>query len=125
MEREKQTTASFWLTMIAATFLFDVAAIRISLLRWNELGMNLLHSAWGAVLFLYLVVLLFCVWLFVHIARHGELYPNALSKVDRFKICDVDICQDHADFHERLIFGEQSQLDHIGNACLLEVCKIL
>src|SRR5215211_2180259 len=81
MEREKQTTASFWLTMIAATFLFDVAAIRISLLRWNELGMNLLYSAWGAVLLLYLAVLLFCVWLFIHIARHGKLYPNVM-KVD-------------------------------------------
>ncbi len=82
MEREKKTPASFWLTIIAATFLFDAAVIRVSLLRWNELGMDLLHSAWGAVLLLYLVVLLVCVWLFIRISRHGELYPNAVSRLN-------------------------------------------
>ena len=35
-------------------------------------------------------------------------------------IGDVDIRQNHADLHEGLVFGEQSQFDHIGNARLLK-----
>ena len=49
---------------------------------------------------------------------------NILSKIDRFEICDVDIREDHANLHEGLVFGEQSQLNQIGYAGLFEVGKV-
>lgn len=82
MPSEQRHLRSFWLTLIAVTFLFDVAAIRGTLLRANELGMDLFRSAWGGVLLLYLIVLLFCAWAFFQLVRDGRAFAGFLSRLD-------------------------------------------
>ena len=39
-------------------------------------------------------------------------------------IYDVDIRQNHANLHERLVFREQSQFDHVRNPRLLKICEM-
>jgi hypothetical protein len=39
-------------------------------------------------------------------------------------IGDVDICDDHADFHKRLVFIEQTQLNEVIDTRLLEVRQV-
>ena len=50
-----------------------------------------------------------------------DAHFDFLPKINGRKVGNVYVCQDHTNLHERLIFREQSQLNHIGNACLLEI----
>ncbi|MDX9993441.1 MAG: hypothetical protein RBS68_15475, partial [Anaerolineales bacterium] len=55
---------TFWQTTLAFTFLANLAILGWSIIRWNELGVILHRSVWGAVLLLYLAVLAGCIFLF-------------------------------------------------------------
>ena len=82
MYSETKNVRSFWLTLIAAAFLIDVAAMRASFVRANELGMDLTRSAWGGILLLYLAAAIVCLWMFVRVARaEGARFP-LLSRLD-------------------------------------------
>ncbi len=55
---------TFWQTTFVFTFLANLAILGWSIARWNELGVILQRSVWGAVLLMYLAVLAGCVFLF-------------------------------------------------------------
>lgn len=82
MHSETNNIRSFWLTLIAATFLFSVLAARASFLRASELGMDLTRSAWGGIVLLYLAAAIFCIWMFSHLARGGDAHLRVLSALD-------------------------------------------
>lgn len=82
MDSETKHSTSFWLFLITATLLFDVAAIRASLLRANELGMDLLRSTWGGIVVLYLAISVACIVLFVYNARGGRRHVHVFSNLD-------------------------------------------
>lgn len=83
MSSEQQNIRSFWLTLIAAAFLFDAGAIRATVLRADEIGMDIFRSAWGGVLLVYGIVLLGCIWLFFRVLQHGDLHFTFLSALER------------------------------------------
>lgn len=82
MHSETKEFRSFWLLLIAATLLLSVTAARASFLRASELGMNLTRSAWGGILLLYLAAAIFCIWMFIHVAREGRAHLRALAALD-------------------------------------------
>ncbi|PKN92599.1 MAG: hypothetical protein CVU44_13125 [Chloroflexi bacterium HGW-Chloroflexi-6] len=55
---------TFWQTTFVFTFLANLAVLGWSIARWNELGVILQRSVWGAVLLMYLSVLTGCIFLF-------------------------------------------------------------
>ena len=55
---------TFWQTTFVFTFLANLGILGWSIARWNELGVILYRSVWGAVLLLYLAVLAGCIFLF-------------------------------------------------------------
>ena len=82
MHPETKNIRSFWLTLIAVTLLFSVAAVRASFIRATELGMNLTRSAWGGILLLYLIAAIFCIWMLIHVYRGGEAHLRVLSTLE-------------------------------------------
>ncbi len=58
------TPKTFWQTTFVFTFLANLGILGWSIARWNELGVILYRSVWGAVLLLYLAVLAGCIFLF-------------------------------------------------------------
>lgn len=58
------TPKTFWQTTFVFTFLANLGILGWSIARWNELGVILHRSVWGAVLLLYLAVLAGCIFLF-------------------------------------------------------------
>ncbi len=73
MLRTSCPSRSFWLTIIALTFIANLVAAWSSYLRWNELGVDLFRSVWGILAAVYLAGLVISVWLFILIARPGGL----------------------------------------------------
>ena len=69
MIQKHDTPRSFWLTVIVITLIANVAVIRASFLRLDELGANLYRSLWGGMLLLYFGVLAACIWLAIYIIR--------------------------------------------------------
>ena len=69
MIREANLSRSFWLTILALTFTVNLTVARLSYLRWNELGVDVLRSVWGILAAIYLVMILACVVLFTLVAR--------------------------------------------------------
>lgn len=59
------TPKTFWQTTFVFTFLANLGILGWSIARWNELGVILHRSVWGAVLLLYLAVLAGCIFLFI------------------------------------------------------------
>ncbi len=73
MPRTSSPSRSFWLTIIALTFIANLAAAWSSYLRWNALGVNLFRSVWGIAAAVYLGGLVLCIWLFMRVARSDNL----------------------------------------------------
>ena len=73
MIRTSNPSRSFWLTLLAVTFVVNMFALRASLLRWNELGVDLFRSVWGIVFAVYLGMSAGSLLLFILIVRSGGL----------------------------------------------------
>ncbi len=76
MIRPSNPAHSFWLTILALTFAANVIAVRASLLRWNELGVDLLRSVWGILFVVYFGMIVVSLALFILIVRSGGLNIN-------------------------------------------------
>src|SRR5688572_21826850 len=76
MIQTHNTPRSFWLTIIAITVIANLAVIRASFSRLDELGANLYRSLWGGMLLLYFGVLAACIWLAIYIIRFDGLTFN-------------------------------------------------
>lgn len=87
MIRASNPSRSFWLTLLALTFAANVIAVRAALLRWNELGVDLLRSVWGIVFAVYLGMIVASFVLFILIARFDGSGVRAPS---RFKLFESD-----------------------------------
>lgn len=89
------TPRSFWLIILPITIVVNLAMIRSVYLRLTELEADLLRSAWSGVMILCFLIVLFCAWLMVRIARDdpprffphldqtrfGGWFPRALGAV--------------------------------------------
>jgi hypothetical protein len=84
MMRASHSSRSFWFTLLAVTFTVNVIAVRASLPRWNELGVDLLRSVWGIVFAIYLGMIVASLVLFVLVIR-----SNGLG-ITSFKIFESD-----------------------------------
>jgi len=73
MVTEHRNSRKFWLTLITFTFIVNLVAIWWTLTRASEAGIILQRSIWGAMLLFYFGLLLISIWLFVRIARFGDL----------------------------------------------------
>src|SRR5690349_24655359 len=49
---------------------------------------------------------------------------DLLSEINRLQVREMDIRQDHSNLHERLVCGEETHVNPIGNSCLLKVSEI-
>ncbi len=85
-----RASRSFWLTIVALTFVINVAAARSSYLRWNELGVDLFRSVWGILAVVYIGLLVTCVWLFILVLRFD---PPQIDLSARFKFLASDSVQ--------------------------------
>jgi hypothetical protein len=72
MFQPSNSSRSFWLTILALTFIINAIAAWFSYVRWNELGVDLFRSVWGLLLAAYLGIMVISAWLFFLIARQGE-----------------------------------------------------
>ena len=82
------TPRSFWLTIIAITLIANLAVIRSSFLRLDELGVNLYRSIWGGMLLLYFGVLAACIWLAIYIIRFDRSPFNISSPFSQLRLGD-------------------------------------
>ncbi len=87
MKQEKYPSRSFWLTLMAFTFIVNLVALWWTFSRAAEAGIVLSRSIWGGMLLLYFGILLVSIWLFVRINRFGDL-PFNISL--RFKNLRLD-----------------------------------
>jgi hypothetical protein len=69
MLRTSNSPRSFWLTILALTFIVNLVAARLSYMRWNELGVDLFRSVWGIGAAVYLGMMIASVVLFILVAR--------------------------------------------------------
>jgi hypothetical protein len=90
MLRTTRASRSFWLTIIALTFVINVAAAWSSYSRWNELGVDLFRSVWGILAAVYLGLLVACVWLLILVLRFD---PPRFDLSSRFKFLESDSVQ--------------------------------
>ncbi|HEX2996368.1 MAG TPA: hypothetical protein VHP14_16200, partial [Anaerolineales bacterium] len=87
MPRTSTSTRSFWLTIIALTFIANLAAAWVSFSRWEELGVDLFRSIWGILAAVYLGSTALCLWFFIVSVRSGEPRFDVSS---HFKIFQSD-----------------------------------
>jgi hypothetical protein len=85
MLRTSNPSRSFWLTILILTLIVNAIAARLSYLRWNELGVDLLRSVWGIVPVIYLGMIIVCIGLMIWVMRFAELPFNISS---RFKFIE-------------------------------------
>jgi len=85
MLQPSNASRSFWLTILSLTFIANVVAVRLSYLRWSELGVDLSRSVWGILFATYLGMIVVCVWLFILIVRFGGLNFHIPSNLKSFK----------------------------------------
>jgi hypothetical protein len=88
MIQTHNTPRSFWLTIIAITLIANLAVIRSSFLRFDELGVNLYRSIWGGMLLLYFGVLAACIWLAIYIIRFDRSPFNISSPFSQLRLDD-------------------------------------
>ena len=88
MIRSYTNPRSFWLTLIAITLIATLAVVRSSLLRFDEIGVNLYRSIWGGMLLLYLGVILGCLWLAIYMVRFDRSPFNIPSFSSRLRLDD-------------------------------------
>ncbi|MGE5374665.1 MAG: hypothetical protein ACM3XO_06365 [Bacteroidota bacterium] len=82
MIRQKSDSRPFWLTVIAFTFLFSLYAALSTYARAQLAGIVLQRSIWGGMLLVYWATILFCIWLFVRVARSGSLpFANPFARL--------------------------------------------
>ncbi len=83
MVRTSHPFRSFWLTIVAFTFIANLRAAWLSYVRWNELGVDLFRSVWGILAAVYLGVLAICIWLLILLLRAGgpQIDPSARFKL--------------------------------------------
>jgi hypothetical protein len=91
MLRTSNPSRSFWLTILALTFIVNLVAARLSYFRWNELGVDLVRSVWGILAAVYLGMLLACIVLFILVAR-GNLQFDISSRFKFFESDNQIIC---------------------------------
>lgn len=74
---------TFWQTALAFTFFATFAALAASIFRWNEIGVILTRSVWGAALIFYLLTLAACLWLifWMQKSRAAESVFRALELI--------------------------------------------
>jgi hypothetical protein len=82
MLQPSNSSRSFWLTILALTFLITAIAAWFSYGRWNELGVDLFRSVWGLLCAAYLGMMVISAWFFFLIVRQGEI--PFLSTLQRF-----------------------------------------
>jgi hypothetical protein len=85
MNVKPESSRSFWLTLVAVTFLVNLTMTRLSYLRLLELGADLLRTPWSGILFLCFAILLACIWLFVHVLRFNTAPFQLSQKLSRIK----------------------------------------
>jgi len=83
MLRTSKPSRSFWLTIIILTFAANMLAARFSLLRWNELGVDLFRSVWGIVAAAYIGIMVLCLCIFFLMTGSGS-FQTAVSSRLRF-----------------------------------------
>ncbi|HSB00725.1 MAG TPA: hypothetical protein VLE49_08750 [Anaerolineales bacterium] len=80
MLRTASPSRSFWLMIVALTFIANLAAIGSSYLRWNELGVDLFRSVWGILAAVYLATSIACLWTFGLLVRPGGSQLDIFSR---------------------------------------------
>lgn len=86
MFQPSNSSRSFWLTLVAVTFVITGIAAWFSFVRWNELGVDLLRSVWGILAIAYLAILAASAWLFLLLVRFGERRFPFFSNLQRFNL---------------------------------------
>jgi hypothetical protein len=82
MIRQKNDSRPFWLTVIAFTFLFSLYAALSTYARAQLAGILLQRSIWGGMLLVYWATVLLCIWLFVRVARSGNVpFANPFARL--------------------------------------------
>jgi hypothetical protein len=69
MLQPSNSSRSFWLTLLALTFIINAIVAWFSYVRWNELGVDLFRSVWGFLFVVYLGMMVASVWLSILITR--------------------------------------------------------
>jgi len=82
---KKVTTATFWQTTFALTFLVNLVILIWSISRWIELKVVMWRSVWAFPLVFYLAALAGCVWLFWWVRSEKGLTGGQESKAGRLQ----------------------------------------
>jgi hypothetical protein len=82
MLRPSQPSRSFWLTILALTFVVNLIAARLTIVRWSELGVDMFRSVWGILMAVYVVLMVASTVSFVEVARSGKWFFSRLAFFD-------------------------------------------
>jgi hypothetical protein len=86
MMQAKNESRPFWLTVIVFTFLISLYAALSTYARAGLAGIVLQRSIWGGMLLVYSVTAIACIFLFIHVARFGELPFHLSSYGSNFRM---------------------------------------
>jgi len=76
MGKTSNTSRSFWQTILAFTFIVNLAMLRLTYLHLIELKADLLRSTWSGMLVLCFVIMAICVWLMFRDAKPAMFFAN-------------------------------------------------
>jgi hypothetical protein len=80
MDKKQSTSRPFWLTILAFTFIANLAMLRSTFSRLVEIGANLQRSTWSGMLLLCLGIMAACIWLAIYIIRFDRSPFNLSSR---------------------------------------------
>jgi len=76
MGKTSNTSRSFWQTILAFTFIVNLAMLRLTYLHLIELKADLTRSTWSGMLALCFVIMAVCVWLMFRDAKQTMVFAN-------------------------------------------------
>jgi hypothetical protein len=95
----------FWLTLLSFILIAHLTMFRATYLRLVELGVDLTRAAWSGMLVLYLVIAVFCAWLFIRITTNRF---NFVERAERLNFDSLPLrilggdCLSRYSFHHPL-----------------------
>lgn len=80
MGKPSASPRSFWLTLLAFTIIVNLTMMRLTYLHLIEIKADLIRSAWGGMLVVFLGIAVVCVWLMIRIMGNKSRFVERIEQ---------------------------------------------
>ena len=80
MGKPSASPRSFWLTLLAFTIIVNLTMMRLTYLHLIEIKADLIRSAWGGMLVVFLGIAVVCVWLMIRIMGNKSRFVEHIEQ---------------------------------------------